>query len=115
MPPGKTTDVSRTILFPPDPAAVEAPSCGLAPDSMRERGAEWAMLRDRHMIDRQRIGDTLTSHWRTAALPDLRGLVEAEHECCPFFAFELTIGTQSITLRTTFPASMDPELFSGVG
>jgi hypothetical protein len=107
--------VSRTILFPPDPAAVEAPSCSLAPDSMRERVREWAMLRDRHLIDRQRIGDTLTSHWRTAALSELQGLVEAEHECCPFFAFELIVGAKSITLRTTFPASVDPELFSGVG
>jgi len=30
-------------------------------------------------------------------------------------AFELIVGAQSITLRTTFPASVDPELFSGVG
>ena len=107
--------MSRTTLFPPDAAAVEAPSCSLAPESMRERGREWEMLRDRHLIDRQRIGDTITSHWRTAALSELRGLLEAEHECCPFFAFELIIGAQSITLRTTFPPSMDPELFSGVG
>ena len=107
--------MSRTILFLPDPAAVEAPSCSLAPDSMRERGREWAMLRDRHLIDRQRIGDTLTSHWRTAALCELRALVEAEHECCRFFAFELTIGAEAVTLRTTFPPSMDPELFRGVG
>jgi hypothetical protein len=107
--------VSRTILFPPDPAAVEAPSCSLAPDSMRKRSEQWAALRDRHMIDRQRIGDTLTSHWQRAALSNLRELVQAEHECCPFFGFELAIGAQTITLRTTFPAAMDPELFSGVG
>jgi hypothetical protein len=107
--------MSWTILFLLDPAAVEAPSCSLAPDSMRERGREWEMLRDRHLIDRQRIGDHLTSHWRTTALSELQKLVEAEHECCPFFAFELTFEAQSITLRTTFPASIDPELFSGVG
>jgi hypothetical protein len=82
---------------------------------MRERGREWEMLRDRHLIDRQRIGHHLTSHWRTTARSELQKLVEAEHECCPFFAFELTIEAQSITLRTTFPASLDPELFSGVG
>jgi hypothetical protein len=107
--------MSRTILFVPDPAAVEAPSCSLAPDSMRERGREWEMLRDRHLINRQRIGDTLTSRWQIAALSDLQKLVEAEHHCCPFFGFELIIGARSITLRTTFPASMDPELFGGVG
>jgi hypothetical protein len=74
------------------------------------------MLRDRHLIDhRQRIGDHLTSHWRTTALSELQKLVEAEHECCPFFTFELTIESQSITLRTTFPASIDPERLSGVG
>jgi hypothetical protein len=105
----------RTVRFAADPEAVKAPSCSLSPGSIRERGVEWATLRDRHMIDRQRIGDTLTSHWRTAALSELRGLVEAEHECCPFFAFALTVGAQSITLRTMFPASVDPELFSGVG
>jgi hypothetical protein len=107
--------VSRTILLLPDPEAVEAPSCSLAPDSMRRRGREWGTLRDSYLIDRRRIGQTLTSHWRTAALSELRELVEAEHECCPFFAFELTIGAQSIMLRTTFPASMDPELFSEGG
>lgn len=107
--------MTRTILYLPDAAAVEAPSCSLAPGSMRERGREWAMLRDRHLIDRQRVGDTLTSHWRTAALSELRGLAEAEHECCPFLAFQLTIAAQSIMLRTTFPATIDPELFSGVG
>jgi hypothetical protein len=106
---------SRTVLFPPDPAAVAAPSCSLVPDAMRRRGDDWATLRDRHMIDRQRIGNTLTSRWRPAALSELRGLVEAEHECCAFFAFELTIAVRSITLRTTFPASMDPQLFTGVG
>jgi hypothetical protein len=107
--------MSRTIVFLPDPAAVEAPSCNLAPDTMRQRGREWEMLRDRHLIDRRRIGDHLTSHWRTTARPELQKLVEAEHECCPFLAFELTIEAQAITLRTTFPTSIDPELFRGVG
>jgi hypothetical protein len=107
--------ISRTILFPPDPAAVEAPSCSLAPNAMRTRARDWATLRERHLIDRQRIGNTCTSHWQTAALPELRGLVEAEHECCPFFTFELITRDRSITLRTTFPALMDPGLFSGVG
>jgi hypothetical protein len=107
--------VSRTILLLPDPAAVEAPSCSLAPGSMRARGSEWATLRERHQIDRKRTGDTLTSHWRTSALPELQALVESEHECCPFFAFELIIGADSITLRTTFPPSVDPKLFSDVG
>jgi hypothetical protein len=94
----------RPVRFEADPEAVKAPSCSLSPGSMRERGVEWATLRDRHMIDRQRIGHTLTSHWRTAAMSELRGLVEAEHECCPFFALALTVGVQSITLRTTFPS-----------
>ena len=107
--------VSRTILLLPDQAAVETPSCSLAPGSMRARGAEWATLRERHQIDRRRTGDTLTSHWRTSALSELRALVEAEHECCPFFAFELIIDADAMTLRTTFPPSTDPRLFSEVG
>jgi hypothetical protein len=48
-------------------------------------------------------------------LSELRALGEAEHECCPFFAFELIIGADSISLRTTFPPSMDSRLFSEVG
>ena len=51
----------RTVRFAADPEAVKAPSCSLSPGSIRERGVEWTTLRDRHMIDRQRIGDTLTS------------------------------------------------------
>jgi hypothetical protein len=67
---------------------------------MRERGAEWAALRATHLIDRQRTADTVTSHSRPVG---------------PFFAFELTVGDRSITLRTTFPAGLDQKLFSGVG
>jgi hypothetical protein len=53
---------------------------------------EWVTLRDRHLIDRQPVRREGVSH-----------------------PFELTISAQSIMLRTTFPASIDPELFSGVG
>jgi hypothetical protein len=105
----------RTVRFAADPEAVKAPSCSLSPGSMRERGAGWTALRAAHLIDRQRMADTVTSHWRPAALAELQRLVEAEHACCPFFAFELTVGDRSITLRTTFPAGLDQELFSGVG
>jgi hypothetical protein len=77
---------------------------------MRERGAEWAALRATHLIDRQRTADTVTTHWRPAGLAELRRLVEAEYSCCPFFAFELTVGDRSITLRTTFPVGLDREL-----
>jgi hypothetical protein len=104
-----------TVRFAADPEAVKAPSCSLSPGSMRERGAEWTALRAAHLIDRQRTADTVTSHWRPAALAELQRLVAAEHECCPFFAFELTVDDRSITLRTTFPAGLDQELFSGVG
>ena len=107
--------MTRTVRFAADPEAVKAPSCSLSPGSMRERGAEWAALRATQLIDRQRMADTVTSHWRPAALVELRRLVEAEHACCPFFAFELTVGDRSITLRTTLPAGLDQELFNGVG
>jgi hypothetical protein len=105
----------RTVRFAADLEAVKAPSCSLSPGLMRERGAEWTALRAAHLIDRQRMAESVTSHWRLAALAELQRLVEAEHACCPFFAFELTVGDRSITLRTTFPAELDQELFSGVG
>ena len=104
-----------TVRFAADPEAVKAPSCSLSPGSMRERGAEWAALRATHLIDRQRMAGTVTSHWRPAGLAGLRRLVEAEHSCCPFFAFELTVADRSLTLRTTVPAGLDQEFFSGVG
>jgi hypothetical protein len=57
----------------------------------------------------------VTRTGRPAALLELRRLVQAEHACCPFFAFELTVGDRSIKRRTIMPAGLDQELFNGVG
>src|SRR3954464_11125928 len=43
------------------------------------------------------------SHWRRAALCELHGLVEAEIDYCPFFAFELTVPLVLVTLLANLP------------
>jgi hypothetical protein len=91
--------------------ATDSPACALGGSERAVRGAEWDALRAPARIGEHRTASTLTTAWRRddRVQREIERLVAAEHECCPFFGFELTIGANAITLVTTFPEGMSPE------
>jgi hypothetical protein len=94
------------------PAVTTAsPACALDGPDRSARQAEWAALRAPARIGERRTRSTLTTTWRRDehVRREIERLVAAEHECCPFFGFELTVGEETITLATTFPEGMPPE------
>jgi hypothetical protein len=92
-------------------APIDSPACALGGSDRAVRQAEWAALRAPARIGEHRTASTLTTAWRRddSVHREIERLVAAEHECCPFFDFELTMGERTITLVTTFPEGMSPE------
>jgi hypothetical protein len=82
---------------------------------MQTRAEEWASLRRDYLIDRQRAGQVVRSHWRSGGADSLRQLILAERECCPFLGFRLLIDSDRITSETIFPATLSPDQFAGIG
>jgi hypothetical protein len=109
------TRIAETITYPADPEAINAPACKLDRGALGERIAEWAALRERSLLERTDTGQTRHSSWSLDGLTELRRLVAAEHQCCPFLAFQLAVGAQAATLETTFPQGASPQLFAEVG
>jgi hypothetical protein len=109
------TPVAETITYPADFEAMNAPACTLDRGALGERIAEWAALRERSLLERTDTGQTRRSRWSLEGLTELRRLVAAEHQCCPFLAFQLTVGPQTATLETRFPEGASPQLFAEVG
>ena len=68
-----------SIRTPPPPECRAA--CSLSSGALAQRHAEWASL---------------------------RAARTAEHECCPFFGFELTFRDDTVTLVTAFPEGLSP-------
>lgn len=64
--------------------------CSLDPDALRERMADWHRL---SAAVRERSVDGVTLTVRYAGGPgvadDVRRLVDAERDCCPFLAFDV--------------------------
>jgi hypothetical protein len=100
--------MSITTHIPP--AATAASACSLDKGERAGRQAEWAELRSSARLAEHRTATTLTTTWRRAdhVRGEVERLVAAEHECCPFFGFELTVGDEAITLVTTFPEGLSP-------
>lgn len=93
------------------PASPDAPvACSLSSPALADRNTEWASLRATARIGEHRTDTTLTTTWRRDAhvQREVERLVAAEHECCPFFGFDLTVGDETITLVTTFPEGLSP-------
>ena len=92
------------------PAATAASACSLDKGGRVGRRTEWAALRAPARIAEHRTATTLNTTWRLDEhiRSEVEWLVAAEHECCPFFGFELTVGDEAITLVTTFPEGLSP-------
>jgi hypothetical protein len=93
------------------PVTAAPPACSLDESDRGARRSEWAALRAPARIAEQRTESTLTTTWRRDehVRSEVERLVAAEHECCPFLGFELTVDEDAITLVTTFPDGISPE------
>jgi hypothetical protein len=103
--PGVTAATTRIAAVPTASIA-----CALDGPDRAARQAEWAALRAPARIAEDRTPTTLTTTWRRdhRVQREIERLVAAEHECCPFFGFELTIRDDTVTLVTAFPEGLSP-------
>jgi len=79
-------------------------ACSLAGGDMQARIGEWqALLAD--VDHREAITDGLRLVFtQPAPLGEITRLAAAEHDCCPFFDFTVTIDGRGIALEVTAPA-----------
>jgi hypothetical protein len=96
----------RTRLLSAEDAPI---ACTLDKSALGARKAEWSELR-RARTAEHRTATTLTTTWRRdeGVQREVERLVAAEHECCPFFGFDLTIGDDAVILVTSFPEGLSP-------
>jgi hypothetical protein len=97
--------------------ATQAPACSLDREALAKRLEEWSALRVRALINQRRDGRVVISTWRRSVgvREALTRLMHSERDCCAFLSFELADEGATITLRTTFPESIDPELWHSIG
>jgi hypothetical protein len=90
---------------------VELPiACTLQGASLAER-AEWLRrLGSEALIEGARRGDRLELRFQAQAADDIRELVRAERECCPFLDFEVERAGEEVALSVTGPPEAVPVL-----
>lgn len=100
-----------------DPGPAVAQACSLGGVALASRLEDWSALRGRALVSQTRDGSVVTSSWRRAGgvRDELVRLVDAERICCPFLSFEITDDQTAITLRTTFPEGISPDLWHSIG
>ena len=85
-------------------------ACTLTGASLEERGAWLGRLGAAALTGGVREGDHLELSFRPAAADDVRELVRAERECCPFLEFRVRDATDGVHLTVTGPAGAGPVL-----
>jgi hypothetical protein len=82
------------------------------------RVAEWQVLLDR-AASRQSLDDgAVRLSFARGDFAELARLVDAEQECCAFFAFTITVDAEGVVLDVRAPvdaAEMTAALFGGAG
>jgi hypothetical protein len=85
-------------------------ACTLTGASLEER-AEWLRrLGAAALIEGVRRGDRLELRFRPEAAGDVRELVRAERECCPFLEFGVEAGERQVDLVVAGPPEAGPVL-----
>ncbi|HWJ63712.1 MAG TPA: MerR family transcriptional regulator [Acidimicrobiales bacterium] len=78
-------------------------ACSLAAGDMADRLADWQAVTD-HVVRREDLdGGIRLLFGDDAPLGVIVRLAAAEYECCPFFAFALTVDNRGIALEVTAP------------
>jgi hypothetical protein len=90
---------------------VELPiACTLTGASLAERAAWLRRLGDAALVEGAREGNRLLLEFRPEAADDVRELVRAENECCPFLGFEVRATEEAVGLTVTGPQDAGPVL-----
>lgn len=91
-----------------DEGVPSAMLCSLDPDDTAARVTAWrgllAGVRERHAV----AGGVRLEFGAAPPLAELAGLVAAEHDCCPFFSFALTVDRGGVVLEVTAPPDHRP-------
>jgi len=85
-------------------------ACTLTGASLQERAQWLRRLGAAALIEGARDGDRLELRFRPRAADDVRELVRAERECCPFLGFELRPAGEEVRLTVTGPSDAGPVL-----
>jgi hypothetical protein len=85
-------------------------ACTLTGASLEERAAWLGTLGETALIEAIRDGDQLRLRFRAEAGDDVRTLVRAENECCPFLSFHIESGAAEVALAVTGPSEAGPVL-----
>lgn len=104
-----------SVTVVPSGRSAAPTKCSLGPGGVKARIDEWrAMLAD--VEERQLITDGLRLRLRPhAPVAEITRLAAAERECCPFFAFAITVDGRGIALEVTAPAGGQALLASVFG
>lgn len=85
-------------------------ACTLTGASLAERAGWLRRLGAAALVEGTRTGDRLELRFRPEAADDLRELVRAEGECCPFLSFERVDRDGELRLSVSGPAEAGPVL-----
>jgi hypothetical protein len=85
-------------------------ACTLTGASLEERAAWLRRLGEAGLIEGTRTAHRLALRFRPQAADDVRELVRAESECCPFLSFEVEPADSEIRLAITGPSEAGPVL-----
>jgi hypothetical protein len=85
-------------------------ACTLTGASLEERATWLGRLGKAGLIEGVREGDQLRLRFRAEVGDDVRALVRAENECCPFLLFHLESGAAEVALAVTGPSEAGPVL-----
>lgn len=91
-------------------AGVSIPvACTLEPGDLPGRVEEWRTLASRASSRRQLAGGGIRLEFPDpSVVPDLAELVAAEHGCCAFFSFAITVDARGTALEVSAPEDATP-------
>ena len=114
----------RSVMLSPKPAtaAVEPIACSLTANSMRRQLDEWNALLGwsedlrGQVATRVAVDDGVRLEFAAGIdVQELARLATAEHECCRFFSFNLTVDHRGVGLEARVPAGGTPMLHALFG
>jgi hypothetical protein len=97
----------------PDPttaaAAMVTLSCSLPAAEMLDRLARWKALAEQALSRSAEPGRVASTYPRSDAISaQLRELIEAEADCCPFLSFDIRENKEVIEAELRYPPEFEP-------